>query len=227
MSEYKITLIGLETFINKEGSSLFNSLLLPAGIDKELLKDNILMRSGEFEVLYADPYLTQSLISIWSRKYYSTFERWVKALNIEYDPLNNYDRHEIIEDATSDFQKGNTKNESGSDTTSTTESKVETDDITDYDESAFNETAPTAKSKTTLDGEINSFTQDLGQTTSDSNTDTSLEKDGTYKRQAHLYGNIGVTTSQQMLQSELDLGYWNLIDRITDLFLREFCLLVY
>ena len=42
-----------------------------------------------------------------------------------------------------------------------------------------------------------------------------------------IHGNIGVTTSQQMLQSELDIARFNLIQQITDLFLTEFTLMVY
>ena len=42
-----------------------------------------------------------------------------------------------------------------------------------------------------------------------------------------IHGNIGVTTSQQMLQQELDLGYWNIYDKITQLFLQEFVIPVY
>ena len=42
-----------------------------------------------------------------------------------------------------------------------------------------------------------------------------------------LSGNIGVTTSQQMLQSELDIARWNLYEHIADLFCSEFCIMVY
>ena len=45
---------------------------------------------------------------------------------------------------------------------------------------------------------------------------------------SHIHGNIGVTTSQQMLASELDLiPRLNLIDYITDDFHMEFCLGIY
>ena len=40
-------------------------------------------------------------------------------------------------------------------------------------------------------------------------------------------GNIGVTTSQMMLQSELDIARWNLYEHIADLFCQEFCIMVY
>ena len=49
---------------------------------------------SEFEVLYANPQYMQSMIGIWSNKWYHTFERWIKALDIDYDPLENYDRRE-------------------------------------------------------------------------------------------------------------------------------------
>ena len=41
------------------------------------------------------------------------------------------------------------------------------------------------------------------------------------------YGNIGVTTSQQMLQSELEISEWNIYEHIADLFIDEFCVLLY
>lgn len=44
----------------------------------------------------------------------------------------------------------------------------------------------------------------------------------------HTYGNIGVTTSQQMLAAELDIvGRLDLIDYIADDFRSEFCLDIY
>lgn len=44
----------------------------------------------------------------------------------------------------------------------------------------------------------------------------------------HLYGNIGVTTSQQMLQAELDLrSKVNIYDVIAEMFYKEFCVYVY
>lgn len=42
-----------------------------------------------------------------------------------------------------------------------------------------------------------------------------------------VYGNIGVTTSQQMLEAELKVRAWNIYEHITDLFLTEFVLPIY
>jgi len=52
--------------------------------------------------------------------------------------------------------------------------------------------------------------------------------DETSKHDGHLYGNIGVTTSQQMLHSELDLrSKVNIYDVIAEMFYKEFCVYVY
>ena len=53
---------------------------------------------------------------------------------------------------------------------------------------------------------------------------TKLER---VKHSAHLYGNIGVTTSAQMLREFLDIERWNIYEQIADLFVDEFCIMVY
>lgn len=47
------------------------------------------------------------------------------------------------------------------------------------------------------------------------------------KHSAHLYGNIGVTTSAQLLREFLDVERWNIYEQISDLFVDEFCIMVY
>ena len=47
------------------------------------------------------------------------------------------------------------------------------------------------------------------------------------KHSSHLWGNIGVTTSAQMLQGELDVRRFNIYSQIADIFVSEFCILVY
>lgn len=227
MSEYKTTLIGIESAINIEGRSVFDKLNLPSGIDKNILKDSILMRSGEFEVLYSDPYLMTDLVGIWANKYYATFERWVKALQVKYDPLNNYDRYEDIEDTTKRNEKSNTKTDGSNKTKSEVDVTTDNDTDSTFSESAYNETDPSEKSIDHSENDVHTVTKSGGEGEDHSTTDGSRAEDGSYKRKAHLYGNIGVTTSQQMLESELNLGYWNIYNKITDMFITEFLLLVY
>ena len=56
---------------------------------------------------------------------------------------------------------------------------------------------------------------------------TEGEKDTIDKHTGRIHGNIGVTTSQQMLQSELDIARFNIIQEITNLFMTELCICVY
>ena len=46
-------------------------------------------------------------------------------------------------------------------------------------------------------------------------------------RNGHTYGNIGVTTSQQMLEAEYKIAAWNIYEHIKDLFMQEFCIMIY
>lgn len=227
MSEYKTTLIGIETYLSMENKSVFDELSLPADMSRQTLIDSILMRSGEFEVLYSDPELMTKLVGIWSRKYYDTFSRWTKALRIKYDPLNNYDRTEEIEDITKRNEKSNTKTDGSNKTKSEVDVTTDNDTDSTFSESAYNETKPSEKSTDHSENDVHTVTKSGGEGEDHSTTDGSRAEDGSYKRKAHLYGNIGVTTSQQMLESELNLGYWNLYNKITDMFISEFLLLVY
>ena len=81
-----------------------------------------------------------------------------------------------------------------------------------------------------------SFTDRKDQLSFDKRVDTTTYNDVTDTRtddlEAHhegrVHGNIGVTTSQQMLESEMVLRLkWNLYEQITDLFLSEFVLPIY
>ena len=227
MSEYKTTLIGIETYLSMENKSVFDELSLPADMSRQTLIDSILMRSGEFEVLYSDPELMTKLIGIWSRKYYDTFSRWTKALRIKYDPLNNYDRTEEIKDTTKRNEKSNTKTDGSNKTNSEVDVKTDNDTDSSFSESAYNETDPSEKSTDHSENDVHTVTKSGGNGEDHSTTDGSRNEDGTYERKARMFGNIGVTTSQQMLESELNLGYWNLYNRITDMFISEFLLLVY
>ena len=51
--------------------------------------------------------------------------------------------------------------------------------------------------------------------------------DGREFRTGRAYGNIGVTTSQQMLEAELNLQEWNLYQHMIDLFKTELLMPIY
>ena len=100
MSIMKVTRIGLETYLSHEDKSLFDNMNLPEGINKEDVVNNILLSGGEFEPVYSEPLFLRSAIGSWSYKHYRTFEKWINALNLEYNHIENYDRKEAWTDTT-------------------------------------------------------------------------------------------------------------------------------
>ena len=78
-----------------------------------------------------------------------------------------------------------------------------------------------------------SATTDTGTTTTsgtDSGTVTNNGNDSNNTNSTHkgrTHGNIGVTTSQQMLEEELKIARFNLIKQISDIFIKDFCIMLY
>ena len=203
MSSLTMTILGLYRYGEYNQQDLFQNMKIPAGIDRQDLIDNILEQGAAFEILYPDFEYLQFSIGAWSKRWYRTMEKWLEALKVQYDPLNNYDRHEEWTD--NDNVSGTTETEAGVNTAGEDELSVV----------AYNSDEYHNKEKTESSGTSTS--------TGSSKTDTDAES----KHSGHLWGNIGVTTSQEMLREELDVQKFNLIQQITDLFLTEFCIMVY
>lgn len=173
MSQAKITLIGMENFLNPE-HSVFEDLILPEGINKDTLIGSIILRCQEFELLYSDPEFMTAAVNVWGRKHYWTFDKWIKVMNKEYDPLYNKDYHEEWTDMHegkyskegSGSSSGNTSSSSdmtrtdnllhSEDYTRTDDLKTETDNTDTHSEKAYNSGASFVETtQDVLDGEIN------------------------------------------------------------------------
>lgn len=243
MSSAKITTVGFYQYMNAYNNDLFGLLNLPPGIDKDTLVNNIMLRGGEFEVVYSNPDFYKSAIGLWSNKHYRTFEKWINALNIDYNPLENYDRMEEWSDTGSRINTG-TVSDSGSRKNTGTQStetigndnftgsgnSTSSDEISAYNSNSFQNdkknTTNSSNSSETNTTTNSTRTDNLSESNSNTRTDNLSEKTNS-DRKGRAHGNIGVTTSQQMLQSELDIAKWNIYEQITDLFLSEFCIMVY
>ena len=236
----KITAIGMYHFDN----TLFDRLTFPEGIEKDLALNTILMKSGEFELLYPDATFFKMQIEFWGKKHYATFEKWMKALEAEYNPIYNYDRHEEYSDhhtsTTANHEEIN--NESNAATNTTGNRSVNVDDeskilsdiaeksVSAYDSSGYvpsekdtRSSINTQDTNTTDQSETESSTNGTSNTTTTGGTDL----DENVQHDAHLYGNIGVTTTMQMIREELELRRFNIYEQIADIFVDEFCIQIY
>lgn len=250
------TLIGMQAY----ETSLFDTLELPEGYDKETFVDTLLLEHGEKCVLYTDTDFMKYSIGIWSRKWALELSRIYEALIAEYNPLYNYDRFEEITDkeghTLNRSESGNVKSTDAPDYSTTTnntqtsnDSSTQTTDnerdrVTEHTISADNSSsyAPEWK-ETTNDGRTKqsnsgnatttgNSTQRLNGRISDFNENTTRSTSDTENREnehvAHVWGNIGVTTSTQMISDVVKQRMSkNLYDLSTRLFANELLIPIY
>lgn len=178
---------------------IFSDMVYPQELNKDTLIDNILAECAELEVCYPDPVYMQQLIRIWSEKELSNWQKLYDTTALTYNPIWNVDAH-ITETETRDLHSTMDSVESG--TGSTVNSK------TGYNDNTF----------------VNAE-QDVANNNVDRNNAGS--DTGTITRTTERGGNIGVTSSQQLIREERDIAQFNVYDYITDSFKRRFCLLIY
>lgn len=242
MSQMRLTLIGLYNY----DPTLFDQMVMPDGVDSDLVKNTILQRSGEFELLYTGLDFMKNMIGFWSNKHLRTFTKWNDALNIKYDPLYNYDRTEEISIGRtgsdsrsgsnnmteSDYKIGNTTSETDGTTTPPETTSTKTSTVAAYDSSTYQpkeqSTDSIAVNTIGSDSTDSSGSYDESSTRNESSSHKELaDRTENETHSARIFGNIGVTTSQMMLQSEIDVARFNLYEQIADMFADEFCIMIY
>lgn len=291
MSSAKLTLIGMYNY----DQTLFNELVMPEGIDKDLFIQSLLMQSGEFEVLYPQPDFMKYSIKIWSTKWFRTFSEWLRGTQQRWNPIYNYDRFEesrnnnkkdfssktmadysdqrrvdLDDTRTADLQDkriadlrdtrtADLKDKTTFDNTDTntqtdsmtTEHSVAAYDTSDYSPSS-KDVVNNGQTKTDHTGTVENGTSgtdinDHTGTDTMKHTGTDIMKhtgtDNTARKgtlsdqagseatedihEAHLYGNIGVTTSAAMLKEFYDISSWSLYEHMCDVFTSELLIPVY
>lgn len=198
--------------------TLFNEFEVPYGMDKQIAIDTICMRSRELEVLYPNLEFFSKRIGMWSRKHQYNWKKLYDTTLLEYNPIENYDRMEEWTDT--DSETG-TNSRNNNITNTINQEVVTTGSLTEQN-TAFNTgLADHAKEITDNDN----ITTGSGNTTE--NESGTTKRDLTHTRAGRTHGNIGVTTSQQMIQSEREVAMFNIYDIIAESFVENFCLMVY
>ena len=216
----KLSILGLWSWDN----TIFDNMVLPSGVDRDLVRDNILYSLADLEILYPDAPFMKTIIGVWSRKELPTWTRVYNASQAEYNPIENYDRMEEW----TDVKQNVVTDKEVTDGSSRENVSTVVDSTTDENHyvAGYNEPSMVQDfhDKTDVDSE---------ETSESSKTvDNTVTRNGTgnedISHRGRVHGNIGVTTSQQMLQSELDLApRLNIVDYIVESFKNRFCILVY
>ena len=164
--------------------TILDGLVVPDGVDKETVINNLLRECAELEIIYPQPDALKFFITEWAKERLPVWTRLEATLHYEYDPISNYDRYE------------------------------------EWTDESTGSTAGTSESQT---AGYNSAGADVPE----SKNTASSSASGTIKRAGHAYGNIGVTTTQQLIKMEREISTFDIDHIIINEFKKTFCLLIY
>ena len=226
-------LIGLYNY----NENLLSELSLPEEIEdqRDTLIENLLLDTAEREILYPNPDFMQKAIGIWSRKQAPVWRELYLTTQYEYNPIWNKDgtvkevrkENEGISDnntMTNNLQDKQTRN---------TEDK----ETRDLDGNVKNKVYGfNSSSESPSDS---SYTEDNGTDTYNHTGTVTDDHTGTQKNERQIkrntgeevtrteQGNIGLTSTQQLINEQRDVVKFNILDYIIDEFKQRFCLKVY
>ena len=211
--------------------TLFDELELPGSMNKDVLIDNILYEAAPLEAYYPDPNFMKFMIGRWSFMNQSVWQKLYDTTVLEYNPIFNYDRTEEWSEneqmldkrtLTGTEMETSTDNSSGEIRSSgTVQSEL---NVSRYNESSYVPREQTIEKPDTL----TSNTSETDRIVSiDKNDTENMDRKRDNIRTGRAFGNIGVTTTQQMIQQERETVLFNMYKVITDSFIERFCLMIY
>lgn len=197
----------------KWNPTIFDGMLLPAAVIKDgiqvapaIEKDDIInlivAECGELNLVWSDPNYLKPLIAKWSETNLHGWQRMYDALWDDYNALHNFDRNEVYKDVrTPELENTYTDKNNAAQTDR------------NY-QNGYNSGELVESSKTVSATDLVTNNKTTGTETNE--------------HEGHLFGNIGVTKSQEMLEDEIRLRKTqNIYDIIVNMFRDRFCILVY
>ena len=221
----KLTLWGMNDYLDGTLLDFLPQSLPEDTFNATMMEELIYMECGDLFPYYQVPLYCKAQIKNFFDRNKEQFKRVWEALYSEYNPIENYDRIEAWSDSHSESTRDSeslsmSSSESVSALTSSSDSQSSsaTGDI-----SAFN--SPTLQPQSASSGNA----QTAGRTINDTRgTSNSLRaglnvKDNIAKddHRGRVHGNIGVTTSQQMIQQSIELGSYDIYIWVVTLFRKN------
>ena len=183
---------------------LFDDVVLPSGLDKDVLIRTIIRKSGDLYTYYQQPVVLKQSITDWFNvAMYEQFKRMYEVITVTYDPIHNFSRTKH------DFEQNYGKVHSEAEG-QTNQSSSEENFVNSFDSSTY-------KKDNRSDG-TNDASSSNEVTT---NTEDALTKDSTES------GNIGNIKTTDFIQEELRLRTYNLYNQIASMFEDEFLVQIY
>lgn len=218
-----LSIMGLYEYDN----NLFQGLQLPEGLDREATINEILLQCAELEIVYPNIDIMKLAITTWSIANQYTWQKLYDTMVVEYNPIWNVDA-DVTDILSGSENRDISRSGSGSNNRTVNLADNETINITDTEAvKGFNSDTWAESHKNTKDGTDNishSGTDNISLSDSESVDDNLIRSETRTQRRT---GNIGVTTTQQMLEQERAIAEFNMISYIAQSFKQRFCLLIY
>ena len=209
----KISVLGLYQW----NADLFGLMIIPEGLDKDIVISNLLAESAELEVLYPNYEVMRTLIGAWSHKEMPIWEHMYQTTQYDYDPIQNYNRTEI-----ETIEGEGDRTHSGTDT----RTRKDTTDSLSKEAIAGFDSVPSGSSDGLVEQNRNKYDNKFDSSDSLKHGEKINDKTNS-RRENHASGNIGVTTTQKMIREEREIAEFNIYDRIITDFKARFCIEVY
>lgn len=220
-------------------------------VDKDVFVNKLLLDTAELEVLYPDADIFKTAIKYWSAAEVQNWNKLYDTTVLKYNPIWNKDgtvteieKHvknnnytDVTDGKIADHSvtKGNQNTEtSGNEKTNTTNNTNEKDYVFGFNSENAAQSGQTVTDDT---GRTNTDRSENIKTNNSANTDATTTNNTNFKHDEKEnidreytrteQGNIGITTTQQMINEEREVDKFNLMDYIIDRFKQRFCLLVY
>ena len=178
---------------------LFDDIILPDGMDKATVVNQIMLDNALLEVVYPEHDLLKSLIKAHFLARQLDYQRLWDAVSQTYNPLYNLDRKNTLTEKTE--RSENTTGNTTSNTNQSTEQKVSAFDSSTYQPSE----------------------QMTGNTSDTTDATTDSQGQDVHTLESHEEGSIGVITPQDMLRREFDIRKdWNIYKFISMDFRDQF-----
>lgn len=221
MAQSTLSLLALYNY----DSSVLDDLALPPELEasRETIVNNLLLESAELEILFPDPVTLKTSVKFWSRKSLPVWQELYDTTQYEYNPIWNKDgtyRDLETRNLAGTSSNTETRNLAGGSQDSGTGSGT-----TEYDVFGYNSETAAHESKTT---DSNTYSRTGSSTQTGTIADQGASSDtGTILHERTEQGNIGITSTQELIEKQRAVVEFNIMDRIIKDFIERFCLLVY
>ena len=164
----KLSILGMY----KYAPNIFDGLQLPIGADKQTLIDTIVFSYSDLTIVYPNAPILELVIRTWSKKHKESWKRIWDALNAEYSPIENYNRHEDIKDIS--HSSGNTVS-SGTGTNTGKATTFDSDTLSTTDQTAQESSSKASSTGDNTYTHINHTHGNIGVTTNQQMIDAELQ----------------------------------------------------